>query len=79
MSTLGGLGACPPEIFEKLQQAGIWVACRFESPPWSGFFLQIKNLIVVLPHLILIGSHMALGKHVLQANAFCVSLPVPNW
>ena len=26
-------------------------------PPWSGFFLQIKNLIVVLPHLILIGSH----------------------
>ena len=22
---------------------------------------------------------MALGKHVLQANTFCVSLPVSNW
>ena len=39
------------------------------------FILSEVFLIVVLPHLIL----MALGKHVLQANAFCVSLPVANW
>ena len=34
-----------------------------------------SHLNIVVPYLI----PMALGKHVLQANAFCVSLPVPNW